>query len=221
LAIDASRWRKTFDKISENHTFVLETQGREECETDIHNIKRKIFGSNFVKSKAEEQIKKIPLCSRLSLIITQWDKCINELLEYESTNPKDQQAKLCFKKYKKAMQVLKKIIHYVRKIRSEEWQNTKNYYIRIGKYGNIARITNPKIRSGPVASNTYPTKPGGMVKKPTNDEERREASILTHTVWMNNPLGVKNCHFIDILEDEVGPQGVSIQPNKQFDSDAQ
>ena len=82
-------------------------------------------------------------------------------------------------------------------------------------------MTNPKIRSGPVASNTYPTKPGGMVKKSTNDEERREASILTHTVWMNNPLGVKNCHFIDILEDEVGPQGVSIQPNKQFDSDAQ
>jgi hypothetical protein len=80
-------------------------------------------------------------------------------------------------------------------------------------------MTNPKIQSGPVASSTYPTKPGEIVKKATNDKERRKASILTHR--MNNPPGVKNCHLIDILEDEVGPQGVPIQPNKQFDSDAQ
>jgi hypothetical protein len=103
LAFDASRRKKTFDNISDYHTFVLETQGREEYETYIHNIKRKIFGLNFVKSKAEEQRLKIPLCSRLSIIITQWEDRINELWEHESTNPMEQQAKLCFKRNKNAI----------------------------------------------------------------------------------------------------------------------
>jgi len=38
---------------------------------------------------------------------------------------------------------------------------------------------------------------------------------------MSNPPGSKNCHFIDIEEDETGPTGVSICSNKPFDNIAQ
>ncbi len=49
-----------------------------------------------------------------------------------------------------------------------------------------------------------------------NDHERKEASILTHTAWMDNPPGNQNCHFLDLLEDAVGPCGVSINCDKSF-----
>jgi len=33
---------------------------------------------------------------------------------------------------------------------------------------------------------------------------------------MDNPPGSQNCHFLDLLEDDVGPCGVSIQNDKSF-----
>jgi hypothetical protein len=40
-------------------------------------------------------------------------------------------------------------------------------------------------------------------------------------MWMDNPPGAKNCHFIDITEDEIGPNGVSIHADREFNKDAQ
>ena len=105
-------------------------------------------------------------------------------------------------------------------IQQDEWKNAKNHSIRIGKYGTLARMTNPQPRSGPVAGSFYPTKPGEPIRRATNDHERKEASILTHEAWMNNPPGEKNCHFLDIVEDAVGPNGITITPEKIFDNEA-
>ncbi len=96
-------------------------------------------------------------------------------------------------------------------IRQEEWRNAKPHYIRIGKIGNIARMLNPKNRSGPVACSSYPTKPGKPSKKARNDEERVKASILTHNAWMSDPHGKKKCHFIDILAITEEGQVVAVQ----------
>jgi len=38
---------------------------------------------------------------------------------------------------------------------------------------------------------------------------------------MNDPPGSKNCHFLDIMEDEIDPIGVTIDYNKSFDEDPQ
>jgi len=38
---------------------------------------------------------------------------------------------------------------------------------------------------------------------------------------MNDPLGVKNCHCLDVIDDDIGPHGISIDPNKVFDDEAQ
>jgi len=75
-------------------------------------------------------------------------------------------------------------------------------------------MTNPKDRSGPVASIIYPMKPNEPVRKAINDRERKEASLLTHKLWMGDPPGLKNCHFLDIIQDEVGPNGVNVVPDK-------
>jgi hypothetical protein len=46
----------------------------------------------------------------------------------------------------KAKKILQNILHPTKLVRTEEWKNAKNHYIRIGKYGNIARKTEtPKL----------------------------------------------------------------------------
>ncbi len=85
--------------------------------------------------------------------------------------------------------------------------------MRIGRFGHIARMINPKSRSGPTASKSYPIIKGEPGRKALSDYERKEASIMTHTMWMANPPGGKNCHFLDIAHDEVGPNSIDIHPN--------
>ncbi len=102
----------------------------------------------------------------------------------------------------------KNILRTVQQIRQEEWHNSKLYYMWVRKYGNIARMNNPKMHSGPIAGKFYPTKPGETPRRAINDEERKEASLITHEQWMDNPPGGKNCHFLDIISDEVGPHGI-------------
>ena len=38
---------------------------------------------------------------------------------------------------------------------------------------------------------------------------------------MDNPPRNKNCHFLDLIEDEVGPCGITVNPDKEFDDEAQ
>ena len=91
----------------------------------------------------------------------------------------------------------------------------------MGKYGNIANMINTKDRSGPTACKSFPAEPGDPIRLAVNDEERKEATILTHTAWMADPPGNQNCHFLDIVKDEIGPTGVTISTDKQFDATAQ
>jgi hypothetical protein len=79
----------------------------------------------------------------------------------------------------------------------------------------------PKLHRGPVAGNFYPTKPGEPIKRAINNYERKEASILTHTTWISDPLGNKICHFLDIINDEIGSNGISIHCNREFEEEAQ
>jgi hypothetical protein len=122
---------------------------------------------------------------------------------------------------KRIKKQLKIILRIVQQIRLEEWSISKTHLICIGKYGQISRMAIPKTRNGPIAGSFYPTKQGEPIRRAINDIQRKEASILTHTMWMDNPLGAKNCHFLDIINDEIGPHGVSINHEKIFDADAE
>jgi len=95
------------------------------------------------------------------------------------------------------------------------------HYMRIGKYGIIARMTNPKNQSGPVACSTYPMAVGKAGRKAISDAECVEAIILTHTAWMSDPPGQKTCNFLDIIEDDIGPRGINVNAGKIFDDESQ
>ena len=82
-------------------------------------------------------------------------------------------------------------------------------------------MTNPKERKGPSANSSYPTKTGEPIRKAYTDAERVEATLQTHKMWVNDPPGSKNCHFLDITSDEVGPNGVDINSEKPFDENAE
>jgi hypothetical protein len=82
-------------------------------------------------------------------------------------------------------------------------------------------MINPKPRSGPTASKIFPPRPGETKCYATNDHERKEATLLTHKSWMADPPGTQNCHFLDIINDEVRKCGVHVDPQKRFDANAQ
>jgi hypothetical protein len=82
-------------------------------------------------------------------------------------------------------------------------------------------MINPKNRSGPTASKIFPSKPNEPVRYAINDTEQKEASLITHERWMNDPPGSKNCHFIDATTDEVGINGINIDPEKTFNNAAE
>jgi len=67
--------------------------------------------------------------------------------------------------------------------------------MHIGWFGHIAPMRNPKSRSGPTASKSYPIIRGEPGRKALSDYEKKEASIMTHTMWMANPPGEKTATF--------------------------
>jgi len=220
-AIENARNKKFYDNESEYQTYVIDSQGKDEFENYIINAKKKIFGSNNIELTQEKQLTRPTKRAQLAALITQWEQFFNMMHDYDTESIDKEQIIKWINPIKKAISLLKKFTLIIKKIRQEEWRNAKNYYIRIGKFGSIARMTNPKYRRGPIAGSLYPTKPGETIRKAINDKERKEATILSHTAWMDNPPGIKNCHFIDIEKDEVGTHGVSIHPNRIFDDDAQ
>jgi hypothetical protein len=95
------------------------------------------------------------------------------------------------------------------------------HYIRIWKYCPIALMNNPKPRTGPIAGSFYPTKTGDPIRQARNNKEREEACTSIHQIWMDNPPGGKKCRFLDLIDDEFGPQGILVNPDKPFDDEAQ
>ena len=85
----------------------------------------------------------------------------------------------------------------------------------------ILALPNPKPRSGPTASSSYPATAGQPIRRAVNDRERQEASIQTHEMWMSDPPGLKNCHFLDSSSDDIGPHTVIVNPDKVFDEEAE
>jgi len=184
-------------------------------------MKIAILGNHRVKRLEPEDDPNIPSHVRLQGQADQWDKM---LVQYP-TESRDPITSLRIKKWlliaRQARRKMKKMLHTLKAIRREDFQNAKIHYIRLGKFGPIARMTNPKSRSGPTAGSFYPTKPGEPVRRAINDHERMEACIQTHEIWMDNPPGQQNCHFLDLENDAVGPHTVKISPDKVFDEEAQ
>ena len=195
LAIETSRWKKIFDSKTEYITTVIETQGGEEYEEFIHKIKQGVFGPENIPSLEAQREARLPKYLYLAQQTEHWQEIISEFPVEHISRLTNAQVKKWYLSLQQAAKHLKCMISNLQRIRQDDYNNEKKHSIRIGKHGAIARMTNPKPRSGPVAGSFYPTKPGEPIRRAVNDNERKEASLLAHTMWMDDPPGKQNCHF--------------------------
>jgi hypothetical protein len=130
---------------------------------------------------------KLPICDRLMHELGHWEDVTILHCPSDNTQPTSNHIKNWHRNLIKAGNILRKITTTIKLIRLQEWKNAKAHYIRIGKYGTTARMTNPKPRTGPMAGSQYPSKPGEHIRLAVNDHERREASLLTHSTWIGDP----------------------------------
>ncbi len=219
-AIEHARNKKIYDSNSKYIDTVINNQGRDEYNDIIEAVKTNVFGRT---SNANNTTKHNNSCklSLLSAQHEQWQQIIGEILDQNHSPTTTKTYKQWYKFAKKGKEKLKQILHTLQQVRQCEWKNSKNYLINIGKYGSIARMINPKYQTGPTASNIFPSKPGEPIRYAINDEERQQASLITHKRWMNDPPGLKNCHFLDATRDEVGINGVEVHPDRIFDEEAE
>jgi len=222
LTLEHNRQKKFYDDMNEFQDIAIEDQGQDDYMEFLKDVKNQIFeNNNEDDTNAGINITRAPARTQLREYSSQWQETVGQLQVTFPLFFSDENMKTWHRLIKKGKYLSKKTGRMEKQTKKEEWKMAKNYYIRIGKHGHIARMINPKNRTGPTACNFYPTLQGVPGKKAITDEERQEASIITHTMWMANPPGGKNCHFLDITQDEVGPNGVSICADKLFDEDAE
>jgi len=219
-AIETARNKKVYDDGNKFIDTVITSQGIQEYDTLINDIKNDVTGNNentdTLAANPRNSISKISL---LQLQHNKWIKQIDRLkFSYPMTLPNLRNTHNITKQAKRQIKTIIRTIQYVRQ---EEWIKSKNHLIRIGKFSSIVNMVNPKSRSGPIAGKLYPTKPSEPPRQAINDHERMEASLLTHNIWIDDPPGLINCHFLEKTVDSVGPQGVSINPDKPFDDGAE
>ena len=219
-AIESARNKQIFDADNKYVDSIIASPEFNEHHQFIHGMKKDILGVQNVKPFEQEMAARIPRTNKLQSLREKWDEAINHS-NFDPCPPISAKTiKVWYHKAKKAKKLISLILNTANQIRQKEWKNSKTHAIRIGKYGTIARMTNPKPRSGPTANNAYPTIAGQPGMPAVSDHERKEASLKTHEMWMSNPPGTKNCHFLDITADDIGPNGITINPEKQFDADA-
>jgi len=200
---------------------VLEIQGKEEHEEYINNIKQTVFGIENIQAIELQKLAKTSAHERLANMTTLWNEIWHRIQLTESNSLSPRSLRALYKDMRKAKKRIKAITRTITQIRQNEWRSAKNHYMRIGKYGNIANMINSKDQSGPTACKTFPTDPGNPIQYAVSDHERKEATILTHTAWVSDPPGNQNCHFLDLVKDEIGPTGVNVSADKVFDANAQ
>jgi len=209
-----------YDSNSKYIDTVIDNQGRDDYNGIIADVKTAVFGqtSSANETTAHNNSGKLDL---LLLQHEQWQQIIGEILEHNQTHTSTNPYKQWYSLAKRRKEKIKSLIRTLQQVRQCEWINSKNYLINIGKFGSIARMVNPKNRPGPTASKVFPTGPDEPIKYAINDAERKQASLITHERWINNPPGLKNCHFLDAIKDEVGINGVEIHPERIFDEEAE
>jgi hypothetical protein len=162
----------------------------------MNEMKKDILGPANVRTLEIDTVGKLPKDSYVQNQNEQWQRLLKKLeIDQYATLPRSK-IKQLYRTTKSIKKLIKAILKTIQQIRQDEWINSKTYLIQIGKFGQIARMTNPKARSGPVAARFYPTKPNEPVRKAINDIERKEASLQTHALWMNDPPGGKNLSFL-------------------------
>jgi hypothetical protein len=148
IAIETARGKKIFDKYCQFHTTAIEYTGRQEFERYIHKAKQEIFEISVANLAEMENSKKITKPERLQNEVNKWCKDMDDLKSILNTPESFEYYHRCKCILLVVIKKIKQILHTLQHIRHEEWLNAKMHYIRIGKYGAIARMMNPNEKTG-------------------------------------------------------------------------
>jgi len=221
MAIETARNKRLYSKNEQLVDEAIIVQGKEDCMHFMNETKKDILGTTNVRTLEIDTVEKLPRDRYLKNQNEQWQKLLKKLVINQYATLPRSKIKQIYRTTKSVTKLIKAILKTIHQIRQDEWTNSKTFLIQIGKFRQIARMTNPKARTGPVAARFYPTKPNEHVRKAFNDIERKEASLQTHALWMNDPPGRKNCHFLDTTYDEIGPNGINIVTDREFDNNTE
>ena len=150
-AIEYARNKKFYDSNTKYIDSVINNQGRDEYNNFIDEIKREVFEHNSGASDAQHTDKTSCKLTILSTQCEKWKQIIDEMPDYKHTLPTAEVCKTWYTVSKRAKRHIKNVIRTLQHVRQQEWINSKNYLINIGKFGSIAHMINPKNRSGPTA----------------------------------------------------------------------
>jgi hypothetical protein len=127
-AIEHARQKVCYDNMNEFQDAAIATQGQEEYQEFLQNIKSQIFEDEFIENKMENtKHNRLPAHNRLGEYIAVWNdlllqRCSNVQLESHRMNVKG-----WHKLIKKGKHLSKKTINVIRLTRQEEWKRAKNY----------------------------------------------------------------------------------------------
>jgi len=220
-AIEKARNKRIYDDDNRFIDAVITSQGQNEYDMLLKNNRQDISGETDHRNQEETTRTCLSKLSLLHLQHEKWIQTMNTLLEEQYHPNNEANIKHSYFATRRAKRHIRAIINTLQLVRQEEWVSSKNHLIRIGKYGAVAKMIHPKQRAGPTAGKFYPTKPMEPTRQAINNRERMEATLITHRKWMDNPPGKKNCIFLDTTADEVGVNGITVNPEKPFDDTAQ
>jgi hypothetical protein len=197
--IQTKRNETIYDKDNMFIDEVIDRQGKEEYILFMNEMKKEILGNDKVKETKLNVAEKTPMYSDLQSQCIKWQKLVDKIQWIRPSSLSKTKETHWYHVSKCLKRQIKVIINTIHQVRQDEWLNSKMHLICIGKYGQIARMVNPKVHKGPTAGSHYPSKFGEPPRRAINDTERKEASLQTHELWISDPPGGKDCHFLDII----------------------
>ncbi len=126
-ATETARNRILFYHMDEYQNLVLETQGREEYENYICNIKQQIFENDYKNVMEMNQKIKSPKFVILSDIVLNWKELILQISLGKGDEITEDKIKKWYKQLKKSRRCLKSIMETIKLVRQEEWKNAKTH----------------------------------------------------------------------------------------------
>ncbi len=164
--VEAIRHKRNKQKYDKEYEFYTASQSDEHCEMVkqyLHNAQEQIFGEeNMPSLELKEEIHKTSKIQRLNQEVNKLENMLAKLLSLPLNNEDTSKRSLNLNAWQYLTIAMrrqsKKIKETIFRIKGEEWNNAKLYYIHIGKIGKIANMINPKPRSPSAANKTYPKK---------------------------------------------------------------
>jgi hypothetical protein len=82
---------------------------------------------------------------------------------------------------------------------------------QMNQMGLLSRMLLPKVQQKPEGHPLVQDKEGGEWQKCETNEDILKGTKQKHSNWMGRTKAKRECHYLSIKEDEIGPCGILIE----------